>query len=153
MVKSNENKTSPDDKVKNKGGRPKGSSNRVNRKVRLAALNSGENPLQFVLRVMRAPIGGKVDGHTVTWEDKLWATQQAMPKLHPNAPQTTNTHLSGAGGGPVSIAVTLDPNKLDSMGLDDIIRAEEQVNRLQSGEAPAGQEKAGTNGSASYDRS
>ena len=86
MAKSNEKKANPnqDEKVKNKGGRPKGSVNRVTSKVRQAALNSGENPLDFCLRIMRAEIGSKVDKHTVTWDDKMWACQQAMPtSYHP----------------------------------------------------------------------
>ena len=153
MAKSNEKKANPnqDEKVKNKGGRPKGSVNRVTSKVRQAALNSGENPLDFCLRIMRANLGSKVDGHTVSWDDKMWACQQAMPKLHPNAPQTTQ--LTGAAGGPVNISVVLDQKQVDKMSLDDLISTQEHVDRLQSGEAPASQAQAGTNGSASYDRS
>jgi len=131
----------------NKGGRPKGSRNAVSAKMRALAAESGELPNEFMLRVMRTPVGevlgemvngelvpgeivkndkGKtIKGHVVRWVDRMWAAQQAGPYYAPRLQATkmdarVETHH----------VFSIDPTKLDSLTPTQLLVLEEALQAM-----------------------
>jgi hypothetical protein len=73
------------------GGRQKGTVNKKNAPLAklLAQGDTRELPHELLLRVSR---GGDVDGHAVTFEERLMAAKDAGPYYAPKLAATDNTH-------------------------------------------------------------
>lgn len=61
-------------------GRKPGALNRVSRKARETAAETGELPHEFLLRVMR---GGEIGGHRPTFAERMDAAKAAAPYYAP----------------------------------------------------------------------
>lgn len=75
---------------KKTGGRKKGSTNKINDEIRRAAIETGELPLQYMLRVMRDP---KAE---IARRDRM--AESASSYLHPRLSAVAH---GGATGGPI----------------------------------------------------
>lgn len=89
-------------KGKKTGGRKKGSRNKglTETKVALAVAETGETPLDYLLRIMRDPDAGK--------EWRFEAAVKAAKYVH--ATQAAVSH-SGPGGGPIETKIIVVPAK------------------------------------------
>lgn len=109
--------------TKDKGGRPRGSPNKISERIRAQHAATGELPHEFALRVMRLGVGAKLlnghreETHTITWEDVQWATQLAAPYF---AARMASIRLSGHDGGPMKV-FHIDPEKLASMSPEQLL--------------------------------
>lgn len=77
------------------GGRQKGSTNKKTAELQAAVAKSGLTPLEYLLKVMRT-IGDD--------RQRLNAAIAAAPYIHP---KLANIEVSGKGGGPVVVAMSL----------------------------------------------
>jgi hypothetical protein len=82
-------------------GRKPGSVNKICQAAREAALKSGQNPVEFLLEVMRnesLPLGTRLD-----------AAKAAAPYLHA---RLANTEISGPDGGGITFVISETDSQL-----------------------------------------
>jgi hypothetical protein len=107
-------------------GRKKGGHNKSTEALRQKAMETGELPHEFALRIMRLGpgrlVGGRVvngdlvGAHEIDWDDIKWACALAAPYY---AARLQAVRLEGKGGGPIQL-VHLDPDKLKNLSDKDL---------------------------------
>lgn len=87
----------------------------------------GELPHEFLLRVMRTKVGGKVDGTIITWDDRVYAAVNCInyfaPKLATVNVQTKNS--------PVQM-MRVDPTRLAGLTVEELVLLEKVFGRWET---------------------
>ena len=121
---------------KKRGGKIPGSGRKVgtrNKLIKAAverAKQTGELPHEFLLRVTRCPEGQKVDGHKVTFEERVEAAKAAAPYFAPKLASTT-VHDPNSG----MKVLNISPRDLLELTDDELEHLQNKLVRLQSGVA------------------
>lgn len=107
-------------------GRKKGGHNKTTEITKLRAMETGELPHEFALRIMRLGpgkmLGGRivngdlVGAHEIDWDDIKWACALAAPYY---AARLQAVRLEGKGGGPIQM-VHIDPAMLKNLTDTDL---------------------------------
>ena len=111
-------------------GRPVGSVNRMSLKVREKAAETGKLPHEMMLEVARQAVGTEWEGHQITWEDRKWA-MQSCSRFY--APVLAAVEQTGKGGGPIQV-LSLPPQALKGLSVEELQVLERVFGRLQKGE-------------------
>ena len=97
------------------------------KEIRAKAAASGELPHEFMLRVMRTPLGQTCDDHIVTWEDKQWAAQGCINYY---APKLQSINVGGSKE--VIRILHIESHQLQGLTLDELALLEKVFGRLEA---------------------